>query len=599
MADSPLDPNTDLVTIDVKVDGVGIDSHRIFQIYVDSEINRVPRTIIKIIDGAPHDADQGWDAMSKYKIKISSEIIISAGYHSENEQIFKGIVTGITHKVETSEHSYTMVECLDKAVVMTLTRNYALYKDKKDSDIVSAIIGNHAGLSKEIDATSVTHKFMIQNGVTDWDFIVTRAEVSERLIVAEGGKIYFDSYKHAGTPELTLTYGADVIGMDIHINSRFQQKEMRIGSWNPASQNKTASTQGDPNITELGNQTGKKMSTSLKFKENYFNVSSPLPKPELDSWGKSSMVKSRLAKISGTVKFQGNHKAKPNAILEIKGMGTEFNGNAFIHRVEHILEDGNWITIGHIGLADSRPYIEQRDYDFTHKSGDSLLPGIQGLAIGKVKKIDADPDGEFRVEVSIPSINENESLWARLSKFYASDQYGSFFYPEIDDEVILGFINGDPRFPIILGSLYSRKHEPNWNPNDNNSIKGIKSRYGFIWEMDEENKTFTIETPGGIKLVFNDKDKEIKLEDSHLNKMIFDSKGIKFSTIKDFVAEAKSKINLSGDMGADLKSSAGALNASGMNVKINGQIKTAVSGVQLELAGNAMASLRGGLVKIN
>ncbi len=83
---------------------------------------------------------------------------------------------------------------------------------------------------------------------------------------------------------------------------------------------------------------------------------------------------------------------------------------------------------------------------------------LPGLHIGKVKKIDKDPDGEFRVLVDVPVIKESgDGIWARIVSPYSSKSIGFYFYPEVGDEVILGFLGNDPRYAIIVGSVYSKK----------------------------------------------------------------------------------------------------------------------------------------------
>ena len=87
--------------------------------------------------------------------------------------------------------------------------------------------------------------------------------------------------------------------------------------------------------------------------------------------------------------------------------------------------------------------------------------GIEGLQIGVVKKLDANPDGEPMIQVSVPILEaEAPGVWARLAKLHATDGTGAFFVPEIGDEVVLGFLANDPSHPIVLGSLYNGVDHP-------------------------------------------------------------------------------------------------------------------------------------------
>jgi len=97
-----------------------------------------------------------------------------------------------------------------------------------------------------------------------------------------------------------------------------------------------------------------------------------------------------------------------------------------------------------------------------------LVPGIHGLQVGIVQTFSKDQAGKFRVPVLIPAFSSTADanadtdniVLARLGKVDAGAGRGAFFHPEPDDEVILGFINNDPRQPVILGSMHSPKNKP-------------------------------------------------------------------------------------------------------------------------------------------
>ena len=85
-----------------------------------------------------------------------------------------------------------------------------------------------------------------------------------------------------------------------------------------------------------------------------------------------------------------------------------------------------------------------------------MLPAIGGLQIGVVSQLQDDPDGEDRILVQIPIIdNQEQGIWCRVSSLDAGDSRGAYFRPEIGDEVIVGFINEDPNDAVVLGMLHS------------------------------------------------------------------------------------------------------------------------------------------------
>ena len=119
-----------------------------------------------------------------------------------------------------------------------------------------------------------------------------------------------------------------------------------------------------------------------------------------------------------------------------------------------------------------------------------------------------DPDGIGRVKVVYPwSKDSSESYWARIMGFYAGDDRGAFFLPEVDDEVLLIFEHGNMESPIIIGSLWSGKDKPpETNSDGKNNIKKIKTRSGheIVFDDNESGAKLEIKSKSGHKITFND-----------------------------------------------------------------------------------------------
>jgi uncharacterized protein involved in type VI secretion and phage assembly len=233
-----------------------------------------------------------------------------------------------------------------------------------------------------------------------------------------------------------------------------------------------------------------------------------------------------------------------------------------------------------------------------------LLPGVQGLFNGTVKKMYEDPDGQYRVLIDAPMFGaKGEGVWARLTNFYSTSGAGAFFLPEVGDEVVLGFLNEDPRFPIILGSLYSStKNKPfkGLDPDKKNSKKAIVSKSKMYMEFDDENIVLTLTTPGKNQAVFSDKDQKITIKDQNGNSIEMNSGGIKIKSSKDISIEASKKLTLKGNTGVDIQSSGGDVNLKGLNINNKANVKFSANGsAQAELKGGAQTTIKGAMVMIN
>ncbi len=120
-----------------------------------------------------------------------------------------------------------------------------------------------------------------------------------------------------------------------------------------------------------------------------------------------------------------------------------------------------------------------------------------GVMIGQVSDL-SDPDAIGRVKVKYPNLAGKESEWARLAAPMAGKGRGAFFRPEVGDEVLVVFEQGDQRRPLILGSLWSAVDNP--PPDDGNAAQNnwrfIQSRSGHLIKLDDTNGAERIELVG-------------------------------------------------------------------------------------------------------
>src|SRR5262249_48821154 len=147
----------------------------------------------------------------------------------------------------------------------------------------------------------------------------------------------------------------------------------------------------------------------------------------------------------------------------------------------------------------------------------ALLAAASGLAIGTVVS-NEDPDGEHRVRVRLPMVGtEDDGIWARVASLDAGAERGMVFRPEIDDEVVVGFLDDDPRRAVILGMLHSSaKAAPLTGSNDNHE-KVYQSRSKMRMYFNDDTKIMLFETPAGNKITLSEDAKAIKIEDQNGN----------------------------------------------------------------------------------
>jgi uncharacterized protein involved in type VI secretion and phage assembly len=168
---------------------------------------------------------------------------------------------------------------------------------------------------------------------------------------------------------------------------------------------------------------------------------------------------------------------------------------------------------------------------------DRLPRGYGGLFYGVYTALVVDvvdPDGQGRVRVRLPWSPDSEGsayeAWARLATLMAGADRGSWFIPDVEDEVLVAFEAGDPRRPYVVGALWNGRDNPpaSMDRAGKNDVKTLRSRNGVVITLDDTQgrESLTLETPAGQTVVLRDGPGSIELQDSNGNSIKLETSGI-------------------------------------------------------------------------
>lgn len=168
-----------------------------------------------------------------------------------------------------------------------------------------------------------------------------------------------------------------------------------------------------------------------------------------------------------------------------------------------------------------------------------------GVCVALVTDI-KDPDNQGRVKVTLPWAPDagggRYEAWARLATLFAGNSRGSWFIPDVDDEVLIAFDSGDPRRPFVLGGLWNgRDRAPaSMDGAGNNYKKVLRSRNGVQITLDDQDgqETLLLETPGGQKVTLKDGPGSIELADSNGNSVKLEAAGITLNAAAKVTVQA-------------------------------------------------------------
>lgn len=137
-----------------------------------------------------------------------------------------------------------------------------------------------------------------------------------------------------------------------------------------------------------------------------------------------------------------------------------------------------------------------------------LLPVFQGgCTLARVVAVN-DPEGIGRVRIRLLSFDgpedQDAEIWARVAAPFAGNNRGAFFLPDVDDEVLVSLVNGDPRQPIVIGGLWSGSADVpeslggSGESVDRWTVTGKAGTRIAIVEEQPSEATISFTTPGGV-----------------------------------------------------------------------------------------------------
>lgn len=597
-APSPVQTAGALISLRIATDGKELDStYQIVSVDVWTGVNKLPKARIVLSDG---DTAESTFPISETDALIPGKsVTIAMGYDGQETQVFSGVLYRQEVLVPRESATRLIVEATDKAMAMTLARRNAVFENITDSDLIKKLL-SQSGLGATVTATTPVQPSIVQYYASDWDLMLIRAQLNGMVAIADSGSVTVAPPDTTQASVLTLTFGESLLRFAAAMDASTQYAASAIHSyaWDPATQALAQSGQASASVNELGDISSEDLAKVFGITAFPQQTAGTLQTADLTDWSSAELLKSRLAKIRGTAQFQGSPLAKPGCMVTLEGLGDRFNGDAYVSAVHQRVIDGFWTTDVEIGL--SPDWFAATAPDIAAPGAAGLLPPVAQPQTGLVLKIDGDPDGEYRVQVQLPLLQAGSlGLWARLGSFYASKGIGAEFYPEVGDEVVVAFMNGDPRFPVILGSLYSKKNPPPVPPEAQNNQKSIVTRSGLRIDFYDDLPAVEITTPAKQSVRLDDKAKQVTVKDASDNSITLAAAGITIDSAAKLTLNAKTDIAITAQGKLSLKGSGG-VDIEGMTIKANADTSFSAQGAsEAKLVSSATVTIQGGMVKIN
>ncbi|MGV3344497.1 phage baseplate assembly protein V [Enterobacteriaceae bacterium LUAb1] len=452
------------------------------------QINSVPSAHLELsIPTDNHDVSDSQAQAATARFVTGSEVIIARN----KKTLFSGYLTRKRWSLR-GEQCLVQLEAhhiLQKLMFFPRSR---IFRQKTDITIISTLF-QQAGIEMKHKATQqqdVEHNQMVQFRVSDWQFILSRLFATNYWLLpdAASGSVTIAPLAVPPTASHTLKHHAghseySVYEIDLNFDNRFTSSDLSLQGWDIAQQQLSRAQKSDSDTFTPWKATVAQAASPVQ-ERTYQLAFSHMPETAMNTFSRSWMNYQQLTGVQGRIVLEGTDDFHPGESVTLSRFGSGLEGTAVLTGINQLFDmaDG-WRTELLVGLPPHFP---------------DAVPAVQSLHIATAADFTADPQDFDRIPVSLPALNlPGEFIFARLGKPWASKGSGFCFYPEPGDELVVGFIESDPRYPVILGALHNPKNRTPVSPDKKNHLKGLvvnksDTTQQLLMNTEEKNVTFSV-----------------------------------------------------------------------------------------------------------
>jgi uncharacterized protein involved in type VI secretion and phage assembly len=502
--------------------------------------------------------------------------------------LFQGEITSIEPRFNDDGKATMLFRAYDKSHRLHRGKQTRTFLESTDSDVVSKI-AKEAGLTPEVERTSIKFPYLIQNNQTNMEFLLERARRIGYWAFATKEKLYFKKpdFHLPGGP--TLLWCDDLREFRPRLSGVGQPKDASALGWDFKAKKEIegkATTATKFNPAGVSKAAGAAAEAAFKGKASVHILNRHVIDPgDAKTIAQAALDDAASEYLQADGECFGDAKVIAGAEVTIKGVGARFEGKYLVTAATHIYHSGRYIT--RFTMNGRNPNTLRFLLGGGGRNGASIdrAPAdMPGVVVGVVTNTD-DKDGMGRVKVEFPWMGKNagagiESAWARVSAPMAGKNRGFMFMPAVKDEVLVAFEHGDPNAPYILGGL--------WNTDDTVPLAKDEATKGG------KTQQHMIKTASGHVLIFDDKsgNEQIVIRDkSTKNEIIINTKdnSIVINADKDISLTAKGNISFKADKDILLE---------GMNFKTTTKTDTTFEAANFKVEAKANVDFTGAKVGV-
>ena len=535
------------------------------------------------------------------KIGATVKVSVAAPDKGAPAPLVTAEVTALEAELD-STGTFTVVRGLDHSHRLFRGRSTETYQQVTASDVARKV-ATRAGLAVgTVESTSVVHEHVSQGNVTDWAFLQALAAAEGYEVSVADGKFAFgpptssaDAPAPSGQPEaepLVLRAGIDLLRLHAVVTSAEQVREVQVRGWDVAQKQALVGTAPAGTTSATIATTPAELAKAFGDR-TYVSVDVPYrsqAQVEAAAKAMAEQISGAFAELEGVAR--GNPALRAGVAVALDNLGAPFDGKYTVTTSRHAYDPATGYTCAFRVTGRQ----ERSLYGLT-AGGAAARATVAGVVPAQVTNT-GDPQKQGRVKLRYPWLSDTyESDWARTVHIGAGPDRGAMVLPEVNDEVLVAFEQGDLDRPYVLGGLYNGVDAPAAGPTDTVdggsgavNRRAVVSRTGHRLEL--------LEKPGGpdgVQLVTGDDKLRLELDKQGGRILVRADGTVVIEAKRGVTVDAgTSDIALTGKAITLTATQGVSVDAGGGDLALASRVKVDVHGTQVAIAGDARTELKGG-----
>jgi len=268
-----------------------------------------------------------------------NKLEIRLGYLGELETLMVGEITALRARFPADEPAVLGVQGFDRLHRLRRGRRTRVFNEMKDSQIAEAIAGE-MGLTPDVQDSTVVHEYVVQNNLSDVDFLLERSRRIQYEVLVSDQTLTFRPAANALGQSVTVEYMIDLKSFTARLSTIEQTSQTKVRGWNPASKEAILG------VAAAGDETGRMdgAATAAELVDSAFGQSvswiTDLPvysQAEADQIAKARFNDRALDLIAAEAEVVGNPALAAGSTIELRGVGDRYSGVYYVTRAEHRL----------------------------------------------------------------------------------------------------------------------------------------------------------------------------------------------------------------------------------------------------------------------